>query len=49
MWIIANIMYMGIYMQKELYLYSILFLIYLILAFYGLYIWKKLVSHQTNR
>ena len=49
LWIIANIMYIGIYLQKELYLYSILFLIYLILAFYGLHIWKKQESHQTNR
>lgn len=48
LWIIANCMYIGIYLQKELYLYSILFLIYLILAFYGLNTWKKQESTQAD-
>lgn len=47
LWIVANCMYIGIYIQKELFLYSILFLIYLILAFYGLVAWKKQQSTQT--
>lgn len=47
LWIIANCMYIGIYIHKELYLYSILFLIYLILAFHGLGTWKKQESTQA--
>lgn len=48
LWIVANCMYIGIYIQKELYLYSILFLIYLILAFYGLNTWKRQESTQAD-
>ena len=46
LWIIVNIMYIGIYIYKDLYLYSILFLVYLLLAFQGLYSWRKALSHQ---
>ncbi len=41
LWIVANVMYIGIYIYKDLYLYAFLFLIYLILAIKGLMEWKK--------
>lgn len=40
-WIIVNIMYIGIYWNKELHFYALLFFIYLALAVYGLSSWKK--------
>ncbi|MEP7169775.1 MAG: nicotinamide riboside transporter PnuC [Bacteroidota bacterium] len=46
LWIIVNIMYIGIYIYKDLYLYAFLFLIYLILAIKGWMEWRK--SYQAN-
>lgn len=41
LWIIVNIMYIGIYVYKDLYLYAFLFFIYLILAIKGWSDWHK--------
>jgi nicotinamide mononucleotide transporter len=41
LWVVVNVMYIGIYIYKDLYLYAFLFLIYLILAIKGLMEWKK--------
>ena len=40
-WIIVNIIYIGIYINKGLHFYALLFAIYLALAVYGLNTWKK--------
>ena len=40
-WMIVNITYIGIYLNKNLYLYSLLFLVYFILAIWGYLEWKK--------
>ena len=47
LWIVANIMYIGIYIYKDLYLYALLFLIYLVLAVKGYMEWKK--SYVNNQ
>ena len=39
---VVNIMYTGIYLYKELYLYAILFAIYFVLAVIGYKTWKKM-------
>ena len=40
-WIVVNILYIGIYLYKDLWLYSVLFSIYLILAISGYIRWRK--------
>lgn len=40
-WIAVNLLYIGIYSYKEVYLYVVLFLIYLILAVKGYFDWKS--------
>jgi len=49
-WMAVNIIYIGIYINKELYLYSILFLVYFILAIWGHKQWKLQLNNneQTN-
>lgn len=47
-WVVVNLMYIAIYMNKELYFYSVLFFIYLALAVYGLLTWKKQISAFKN-
>ncbi len=44
-WMVVNIMYIGIYIYKDLWLYSLLFFIYLLLAISGYLTWRK----QLNR
>jgi len=46
LWIIVNIMYVGIYLYKGLFLYTILFAIYLLLAIMGWREWKKSLAAQ---
>ena len=43
-WIAVNILYVGIYIYKDLPLYAILFSIYLLLAISGYRTWKKQLS-----
>jgi nicotinamide mononucleotide transporter len=40
-WMAVNLMYIGIYIYKNLFLYAVLFFIYLILAIAGYMEWKK--------
>ena len=40
-WIFVNILYVGLYAYKGVWLYSILYLIFIFLAYYGLQSWKK--------
>ncbi|HKR04389.1 MAG TPA: nicotinamide riboside transporter PnuC [Bacteroidia bacterium] len=47
LWIIVNIMYIGIYVYKDLYLYAFLFFIYLILAIKGWSDWHKV--YKSNK
>ncbi len=46
-WIIVNIVYIVIYIQKDLDLYATLYLIYLLLAIQGYRIWLKNFTNQT--
>ena len=44
LWIAVNIAYIGIYSYKELYLYTVLFSVYLLLAVAGYFKWNKEVK-----
>ncbi len=46
LWIIVNVMYIGIYIYKDLFLYVILFFIYLILAIQGLIQWRNVYNSK---
>ena len=45
-WIAVNIVYIAVYLQKDLELYAVLYLVYLILAIQGYYQWRK---HLTEK
>lgn len=47
-WILANSLYVWMFIQKELYLTSILYALFLLLALYGLVEWKKLLQLQQT-
>jgi len=47
-WIVVNIMYVGIYLNKELYLYALLFTVYFILAVMGYREWKKEIINSST-
>jgi nicotinamide mononucleotide transporter len=40
-WIVVNLMYIGIYAVKDLWLYCVLFFVYLLLAINGYLTWRK--------
>ncbi len=49
LWMVVNVLYIGIYTYKGLYLYAILFLIYLVLAIKGYLTWKtSLIQHHKS-
>jgi nicotinamide mononucleotide transporter len=49
LWMIVNVMYISIYLYKDLYLYAVLFSIYLLLAIKGHLIWRQaLISNEKN-
>ena len=49
-WLIIDILSVGIYFHKELYLYSLLYLIYVVMAFLGYIAWLESYHHeQRNR
>lgn len=48
-WILANLLYVGLYFQKEMYLYTILYAIFMILAIYGFQHWYKLVQNANQK
>jgi len=41
LWIAVDVVYIGMYLYKDLYLTALLYLIYFGLAIYGYYLWKK--------
>lgn len=45
-WIVVNVIYVGVYLYKDLHLYAVLFAIYLILAIYGYRSWKQAMYHE---
>jgi len=47
-WMVVNLMYTGIYIYKELYLYVILFVIYFVLAVIGFSKWKNEMMLQKT-
>ncbi len=47
-WMLVNITYIGIYINKHLYLYAILFFIYFALAVWGYSSWKKQLTTNNN-
>lgn len=46
-WMVVNVMYTGIYLYKDLWLYTALFAIYFLLAVKGWYQWKKLIHFEN--
>jgi nicotinamide mononucleotide transporter len=48
-WIAVNLLYIGIYFQKDLYLYALLFIIYFCLALFGYSEWKKLMNRNNEQ
>jgi nicotinamide mononucleotide transporter len=46
LWMIVNITYITIYINKDLYLYAVLFSVYLLLAVAGLRRWKRELQEQ---
>lgn len=47
-WIIVNVMYIGIYLYKDLFLYTALYSVYLLLAVKGWMEWKKSLMQSLN-
>jgi nicotinamide mononucleotide transporter len=47
-WMVVNVLYIGIYTYKELYLYAILFALYFILSVKGYLTWKKTMQMQKQ-
>lgn len=47
-WISADILYILLFYQHKLYLSSLLYFIFLILAIYGFYNWKKLKQNENK-
>ena len=47
-WMVVNVVYVGIYAYKELYLYAALFTIYLLLAIKGYWSWKAAIKKNNN-
>jgi len=45
-WMAVNVVYIIIYLQKDLELYAVLYLVYLILAIQGYYQWRKHLIQQ---
>ena len=49
LWIVTNVIYIFIYFEREIYIYSGLYSIYLIMAFIGYETWKKDLNDSKNR
>jgi nicotinamide mononucleotide transporter len=48
LWILADVIYIPLYFNKDLYFTSILYVIFLGISIYGLYTWTKLRQHQAE-
>ncbi len=47
-WMVVNVVYVGIYLNKELYLYALLFTVYFVLAILGYHEWKKEMNKSST-
>ncbi len=47
-WMVVNMLYIGIYSYKGLYLYAVLFFVYLVLAVKGYLAWNASLKQQQN-
>ena len=48
LWMLANMLYIVLYLLKDLPLYSLLSAVYLVMAFVGLNEWKRMLKNQAN-
>jgi len=48
LWIVADVIYVGMYFQKDAYLYAILYALFLGMAFKGFLEWKKLSQQEAK-
>ncbi len=48
LWIIIDLLYIGLYLHKDLYLTAVLYGLFAILAFFGLLAWKKSVAAKET-
>ena len=46
LWLVVDILAVGIYFYKEIYFYSILYTIYIVMAFIGYFEWHKTYKHE---
>jgi len=47
LWIVTDLLYLAPYIIKQLYLTSVLYFIFALLAVYGYYLWKKELKHLS--
>ncbi|HNR20553.1 MAG TPA: nicotinamide riboside transporter PnuC [Bacteroidia bacterium] len=48
LWMDVNLLYLGIYIYKELYLYAVLFAVYFVMAVVGYFKWRKEMQAQNS-
>jgi len=48
LWIVTDLLYLAPYIIKQLYLFSLLYFIFAVLAVYGYYLWKKELTQTTS-
>lgn len=48
MWIVIDLLYIGLYLHKDLYLTAVLYVVFAILAFVGLLAWKKSLAAKES-
>jgi nicotinamide mononucleotide transporter len=48
-WITADIIYVGLYAYKQLYLTSLLYLIFMIMCVMGVVQWRKSLQSETSK
>ena len=46
LWLVVDILAAGIYFYKEIYFYSILYTVYIVMAFIGYFEWHKSYKHE---
>lgn len=46
LWLVVDILAVGIYFYKEIYFYSILYTVYIVMAFIGYFEWHKSYKHE---
>lgn len=48
LWIIVDILSVGLYIHQGIYLYAILYVLYTVIAVLGYFNWKKLMNYDNN-